>query len=129
MAKTVASRKQKGRRLQQKVRDDVLLIFPTLTERDVVSAPMGVPGADVQLSQNASELFSYSVECKNVEKLNIWKSLEEAEGNNRELTPLLVFKRNRSNIYCCMSWSHFKSLVTENEILKLEIKRLTKEVR
>ena len=109
-----SSAKAKGRKLQQHVRDRVLELYPTLTERDVVSAPMGVPGEDIQLSQVASELFPYSVECKNVEKLNIWKALEEAEGNNRDLEPIVVFKRNRSKTYCCLSFETFMELIKQN---------------
>jgi len=111
MAKTINSRKQKGRKLQQFVRDIVLKLFPELTIRDVVSIPMGVPGADVQLSEAASKLFPYSVECKNQEKLNIWTALKEAEGINRDLTPILVFKRNRSKVYCCLTFDDFIKLI------------------
>jgi len=115
MATTTQSRKSKGRRLQQFVRDTILELFPVLTERDVSSTPMGVSGEDVQLSELASNLFPYSVECKNQEKLNIWKALEEAEGNNRELTPILVFKRNRSKVYCCIGFDDFIKLISKHE--------------
>jgi len=124
MATTVASRKQKGRKLQQKIRDDILSLYPELTERDVVSAPMGVPGDDIQLSQIASDIFSYSIECKNTERINIWKDLDQSESNNRDLTPLLIFKRNRSDIYCCLTWSVFKNMIKENGELKKQIKEI-----
>jgi len=71
MAKTVQSRKQKGRRLQQAVRDLILENFKELEPDDVRSTPMGVSGTDVQLSPAARRLFPYSTECKNTERLNI----------------------------------------------------------
>jgi len=113
MAISIAARKQKGRKLQQVVRDSILKLFPELTERDVRSTPMGVSGEDVQLSAKAAELFPYAVEAKCHEKLNIWSALEEAEGNNRDLEPLLVFKRNRSEIYAVVSFKHFMKLLKE----------------
>ena len=113
MAISVAARKQKGRVLQQKVRDAILEAFPVLTERDVRSTPMGVSGEDIQLSSLGATLFPYSVEAKCQESLNIWGALREAESNNRELTPLVVFKRNKSKTYCVLEFEHFMELIKE----------------
>lgn len=102
---TTASRKAKGRRLQQEVVKEILGLFlKELTARDVKSTPMGVSGMDVQLSEEASRLFPFAVECKSQEKLNIWDALEQAQSENRDndLTPLVVFKRNRSKVYCAL---------------------------
>ena len=49
----VSSKKGKSRRLQQWVAGEILRIFPWLSSDDVRSAPMGVTGADVQLSSKA----------------------------------------------------------------------------
>jgi len=106
-----SSAKQKGRLLQQKIRDEILKVFPSLTERDVRSTPMGCPGADIMLSEAAIKLFPYSVESKNQESLSIWSSLAQAESENRELTPLLVFKRNFSDVYCALKFEDFMKLV------------------
>jgi hypothetical protein len=106
-----ASAKAKGRRLQQYIVKKILELFPELTQKDVRSAPMGVPGADVQLSERASKVFPYSVESKNTEKLELWKSLEQSTGDNRDLTPLLVFKRNNSEVYCAMKLEDFLGLL------------------
>jgi hypothetical protein len=104
MATTTQSRKQKGRRLQQYIVDKIRELHPSLTERDCSSTPMGVSGDDVQLSEAAAKLFPFSVEAKNTEKLNIWAALEQSESGNRDLTPLVVFKRNRSDVYCAMKF-------------------------
>ena len=113
MAKTVQSRKQKGRILQQIIRDKILETFSELTERDVRSTPMGVSGVDIQLSQKAADLFPFSIESKNQEKLNIWNALKEAESDTKErdLMPLLIFKRNRSNIYCTFKFTDFLKII------------------
>lgn len=89
----------------------ILKLFPNLTDRDVRSQSMGVPGDDVVLSEKAAKLFPYSVECKNTEKLNIWKALEQSESNNRKLTPLLIFKRNRSKVYVTLELDDFMSMI------------------
>jgi len=102
-----SSRKQKGRVAQQYVRDKVLEYFPELTENDVRSTSMGVSGSDLQLSEKAMEVFPYSTEIKNQESLSIWSALKQAESENRKLTPLLVFKRNRSEVYCALKFEDF----------------------
>ena len=73
-----------------------------LPEADVQSTPMGAPGLDIQLSSKARQLFPFGVECKNHQRLNVWKAIEQAEQNAGSLVPLVVFKRNRSQIYCTL---------------------------
>lgn len=74
---------------------------------------MGVSGVDVQLSEKASELFPYAVECKNQEKLRIWKELKQASDENRDLTPILIFKRNHSKTYVAMEINDFFDILEE----------------
>jgi len=71
MAKTIQSRKSKGRRLQQFVRDMILENFDHLEPDDVRSTSMGAGGEDVLLSPAARKVFPFSVECKNVEKISL----------------------------------------------------------
>ena len=72
---------------------------------------MGEHGLDIQLSAAARKKFPFAVECKNQESLNVWKSLEQAESNCEGLTPLLVFKRNKSKIYAALEISDFLKLL------------------
>ena len=81
------SAKNKGKRLQNSVRDLILEKFNQLEEDDVRSITMG---DDILLSPAARKLFPFSVECKNQEKLNIWSSLEQTETNAGKHTPLLI---------------------------------------
>ena len=97
--------KSKGRRLQQKVASDIRDAFQHLTEDDCHSTPMGAHGEDVRLSTAARECVNLSIECKNVEKINIWGCLQQCEANAKDgTTPCLVFSRNRSPIYAVVPW-------------------------
>lgn len=118
-----SSAKAKGRKLQQEVRDVILESFPKLEPDDVVSTSMGASGTDIKLSPAAKKVFPYSVEAKCQESLSIWAALEQAKRNAGTQTPLLVFKRNRSDTFVAIPLSHFMSLVKKDEskpILLLE---------
>lgn len=55
-------------------------------------AIMGEKGKDVK-----HERLPYSIECKNVEKLNVWSAWDQAVENCGEGdTPIVVISRNRS---------------------------------
>ena len=88
------SAKAKGRNLQKWVRDKLLEIFD-LQKDDVRSTSMGAGGEDVLLSPKARIQIPHSIECKNVESINVWKSYDQATGNSGEYEPLLVIKKNR----------------------------------
>ncbi len=106
------SAKNKGKRLQNDVRDLILNKFKSLEEDDVKSTGMGQPGEDIQLSPFARKKFPYSVECKNQESLNVWKSLEQAEKySTKKIKPLLVFKRNRTKTYVVLEINDFLELL------------------
>ena len=105
------SAKNKGKRLQNKVRDILLETFDTLEPDDIRSAVMGDSGEDIKLSPAARKLIPYSIECKNQEKLNIWSSLEQAEENAQSHTPVLIFKRNRSKTYAVLEIKDFIDLI------------------
>ena len=63
------SRKQKGRRLQNYVRDELLKTFPNLNSEDVRVALMSQPGPDIILSRVGKRLVPYQWECKNQQKM------------------------------------------------------------
>ena len=74
---------------------------------------MGMSGEDIVLSPAAKRVINYSFECKNKERLDLWKSLEQAEGNSEERHPVLVFKRNRSKVYVALEFEHFLELIDQ----------------
>ena len=87
------SKKAKGRRLQQWVRD-LLIEKLEVHPEDIESRSMGAGGEDLIMSRSAREKFPYSIECKNQESLNIWKSYEQAQQNSGNYEPIVVIKRN-----------------------------------
>ena len=110
------SAKNKGKRLQNKVRDLILEKFNSKLEPDDVrSITMGDAGEDILLSPAARRLFPFSVECKAQESLSIWSALQQAESNAGKHIPLLVFKRNRSKTYAVLEFKELLKLLDESE--------------
>jgi len=91
-----SSAKQKGRKLQQWVRDLILQLHPELEPDDVKSTGMGQGGEDVQLSPAARKLVPLCIECKNVEKLNVWAAYDQANEHEHKAKgePIVVMKKN-----------------------------------
>ena len=90
------SRKAKGRRLQNWVRDELLFLFTTLSDDDIYCAIMGESGADVKFSPNAQKVLPYSIECKNKETIKrINEIIKHAQSNaKKNQVPLGVIKMN-----------------------------------
>ena len=108
-----ASAKAKGRRLQQAVVADLLAAFPHLAACDVRSTSMGANGEDVQLSSAAREAVPFSIECKNQEKLNLWSAIDQCHANcEAGATPLLVVKRNHTDLHAVLPWRVVLDLLT-----------------
>lgn len=107
----ISSAKQKGRLLQQKVRNMLIDKYGELEPDDIKSIGMGQQGCDIQLSPAAKKLIPFGIECKNQESLNIWSSLKQAEINSKEQIPLVVFKRNRTDIYCSLKFEDLLKII------------------
>ena len=89
----VRSNKAKGRKLQNMVRDILRLSFPSLEEDDIKSQTMGMTGEDIVLSPAARKKIPYSFECKNVERLQFWSAVEQAESNCNKNIPAIIIKK------------------------------------
>lgn len=113
VATTTASKKAKGRNFQKKIAQDIVEVFPKLTENDVFPRSMGSSGIDIQLSEKARALFPFAVEAKNQETTSIWSWIEQCEYNaeKEKLIPLLIFKRNRSKTYAVIEWDLFLKII------------------
>jgi len=115
VAKTVASRKGKSRRLQNEV-CTLVRAMTGLDDADIKPTPMGVNGIDLQLSSAARAQFPFGVECKNREDLSIWSEFKQCRGNAKRehLIPLLVFTRNYEHCsYAAMATDHFVELQSD----------------
>ena len=87
------SAKAKGRLLQKWVRDKLIEMLEVHPE-DIESRSMGAGGEDLIMARAARAKFPHSIECKNVEKLNIWDAYEQASANCGEYEPIVVMKKN-----------------------------------
>ena len=89
---------------------------PKLEEDDIKSQTMGMTGEDIILSPAARKLIPYSFECKNVERLQFWSSVEQAEANKREnAIPALVIKKNRKDPYISLPLDDFINLIKDKQ--------------
>ena len=62
---------------------------------DIESRSMGAGGEDLIMARDARRKFPFSVECKNVERLNVWDAYEQAQPNSGDHEPILFMKKNR----------------------------------
>ena len=108
------SAKAKGRKFQQWVRDLIIESFD-LEDDDVRSCSMGAGGEDIQMSPAARRKFSFSIECKNVERLNVYDAYEQACANSGGYEPLLFMKRNRKKPLVVMDAEAFVNLMKQHD--------------
>ena len=113
MIKAGRSSKAKGRRLQNLVRDKLREKFKNLLEEDdIKSATMGTVGEDIVLSPAARRKIPFSFECKNVERLQFWKTVEQSEGNSNGRTPVIVVKKNGRKPYIALPLDDWIELIS-----------------
>ena len=103
------SAKAKGRKLQQWVRDQLIEQLDVHPE-DIESRSMGAGGEDLIMARAARERFPFSVECKNVEKLNVWEAYEQAKSNSNDYEPIVIMKKNQKKPLVVVDADFFISL-------------------
>ena len=106
------SAKAKGRRLQQWFRD-LLIEKLDVHPEDIESRSMGAGGEDLIMARAARQKFPYSIECKNQESINVWKSYEQAQENSGDYEPIVVLKRNKSKPLDLVDADYFVRLHNE----------------
>jgi hypothetical protein len=104
-----SSAKAKGRRFQQWVRDQLIESLEIHPE-DIESRSMGAGGEDLIMARAAREKFPYSIECKNQEAVNVWKSYEQAKENSGNYEPVLFIKRNNTKALAVVDADYFINL-------------------
>ena len=111
-ANTPASRKAKGRRLQQAVRQD-LVDRLGIDPGDVMSTAMGQSGCDLYLSPDERERLQLGVECKAQERIALPEWWQQCTRNADKvgLTPLLLIKRSREEPLAVLRWTDLLSLL------------------
>ena len=78
---------------------------------DIESRSMGAGGEDLIMARAARQKFPFSIECKNVEKLNVWEAYEQAKANCSDYEPLVVMKKNQKKPLVVIDADYFISLV------------------
>ncbi len=112
-ANTPRSRKSKGAKFQNEIRDLLLEKFEDKLEPDdIKTAVMGESGTDIKLSPAAQKLFPFACEAKRCEKVSLRNWWEQAVANSTEkLKPLLITKQNRKEALVVLSLSDFLKLL------------------
>ncbi len=105
-----SSAKAKGRRCAKRAKELMLEYSSVLASEDIVITSSGDTGEDLKLSPLAREQYPFNIECKNTERLQIWKALEQA-GTHGTHTPLLIFTRNNADMYCSLKLEDLFKLI------------------
>ena len=115
VATTPASRKAKGRRLQQAVRQDLVDCLG-IDPGDILSTAMGQSGCDLYLSPAARERFGFGVECKAQETISLpaWWEQCTANAEAEELAPLLILKQSRRAALAVLRWEDLLALLRQD---------------
>lgn len=108
------SAKAKGRRLQQEFRK-LLIEELNIHPEDIESRSMGAGGEDLIMARAAREKFPYSIEAKNVEKLNVWSAYEQASSNKGNYEPIVVMRKNNKKALVVVDAEYFVKLHKDNE--------------
>jgi hypothetical protein len=110
--KSTAAKKAKGRAACDLVREALMKWAPDLRPGDIETTSSGACGEDLKLSPAAREIYNYAWEVKCQESLNIWSALEQAESHaeGTERTPILAFKRNRTELFVALKLEDFLKL-------------------
>lgn len=113
MATTISSRKAKGRKLQQLVRDILRNVFRyDLEDDDIESRQMGGAGTDIVLSPLARKSIALDFEIKNQEKFNLNEAMKQAISNTKNgRIPAVVFSKNQDDVYISLKFIDFIKLI------------------
>lgn len=115
---TVKSAKAKGRKFQQFVAERISVFtgIPFGKDELIRSREMGQSGVDIVLLGRALDLFPFSVEAKNQEKISLWAWIKQAKENQKEGTDWLLFcKRNREDPIVVMDMGVFFKIIEKKK--------------
>ena len=80
-------------------------------EDDIKTAVMGESGEDIKMARAARDKFPFSIECKNVEKLNVYTAYEQACANAGDNEPIIIMKKNRKKPLVVIDAEAFVQLI------------------
>ena len=105
-----SSAKQKGRKLQQWVRDEILKLHPTFRAEDAKSTSMGAGGADVTLSPFVTDVLPIQIECKSYARIAVYNWYKQCKEHGK-FEPVLFIKQNHSRPLAIVDAEHYLSLL------------------
>ena len=113
--------KQKGNRFERQVAKQINNKFENANcRRTPLSGGMSFKGDILSINDN-SIISEFSFECKNQEKLNIWKAIKQAKNDApQRAMPVVVFTRNFETEYACIEFEDFLNILKELEDLRNE---------
>jgi Holliday junction resolvase len=109
---------KKGKRFELQVAKYLSNMFNSKISRTPNSGGLSLKG-DIMATQGILSEFNW--ECKNQEKLNIWKALEQSANDcigSHTKKPLVVFTKNFEKDYCALLLEDFTQLLLELEQLR-----------
>ena len=110
---------KKGKNFERAVARILNIAFKTNVRRTPMSGGMSIKGDIIDINPD-SVLFDYHFECKNQEKLNIWKALAQARSDRpMGKTAIVVFTKNHEKDYVALEFEDFMNLLKELEDIKL----------
>jgi len=114
------SSQQKGKRFEREVAKQINNKFSTKVRRTPLSGGMDFKG-DIICIDDSSIISEFSWECKNQEKLNIWKALQQSRNDATQRTlPVVVFTKNHEKEYIALELEDFLNIIKELEDLRNE---------
>ena len=114
------SSQQKGKRFERQVAAEINKKFETNVRRTPLSGGLNFKG-DIICIDDQSIISEFSWECKNQEKLNIWKALQQSRNDAPARTmPVVVFRKNHSLDYIALELEDFLNIIKELEDLRNE---------
>jgi len=105
------SRKQKGRKLQNLLRDKLLKAFPHLHQIDLKVGKNGSNGEDLKISRIGRRLIPYQFECKNQEKFKTIYSFWDQTVRHGKHEPVLIVKQNTRRALAVIDLDEFIDLI------------------
>jgi len=119
VATQIASRKQKGRRLQNWVCEQLARIggcsWGQEDDMEVQSRQMGQKGVDVILRGRAAEIFPFSFECMSGESFKLVEKVMQAKNNRKPGTDWIIVHRRKKfrTPIVMMDWQGFERLLNK----------------
>lgn len=111
------SAKNKGKRLEKWVIEQILALYPALEPTDVRCTVGSETGSDVKLSTKAIHCFPFSVETKYRETFKtLYSFYDQAASNNYEgCQPLLILKMNNKQPLVVLDAEYFMKVVKNGQ--------------